>query len=98
MKHATAGVYRIMRQEPVVGQMRYKEWRFAIMPISERDPMWVKRCKEYWELQQETYGLKMSDFTMRINLERNTVETASRIERILPGQRVMDYKAPRLQA
>lgn len=94
---AEGAVYRFMRQPPVIGQMRYKRWTFLIAPSGDADPLWVKRCKEYWELQQETFGLKLSDFTLRTNYLEGYVETAVRIIDILPGRRERSYKAPRLQ-
>lgn len=95
---AEGAIYRFMRQPPVIGQMRYKRWRYLIPPQHDADPVWVKRCKEYWELQQETFGLKVSDFTMRTFHDEGVVETAVRVLDIMPGQRVRDYRAPRVRS
>ena len=95
---ASGAVYRLMKYKPVVGDLRVKSWRFLIPPSGEDDPVWAQRCREYWELQQETFGLKFSDFTMMIDYDEMIVTTAATILAILPGERRMSYTAPRKQA
>ena len=89
-------VYRLMANEPEARQLRAKSWRYMIEPIHEQDPLWVKRAREYWELQEKVYGIEMSDFTLAIDRELNVITTFSVIKRVKPGKRVRYERQPDL--
>ena len=93
-----AGTYRWMKQPAKPGELRVRSWRYLIPPASSDDPMWLKRCHDYWLLQQETYGLRVSDHAMMIDFELQIVTTAAVVLDVLPGRRVRDYVAPRARA
>jgi len=95
---ASANTYRWMKNPPKVGELRVRSWRYLIPPASSDDPMWLDRCKQYWLLQQETYGIAVSDHAMMIDFDEQIVTTAAVIMRVLPGRRVRDYTAPRARA
>lgn len=94
-EQAIGSTYRWMKTPPEVGQLRVKSWSYLIPPIHDADPVWADRCKKYWELQQETYGLKHTNYVMFIDREQHIVTTASVIAEVLPGRRTRDYIAPR---
>lgn len=89
-------VYRTPSKEPTKGELRHKVWAYLIEPTSEQDPIWVQRCKDYWELQAETYGWHMSDFTIAVDWQERVVVTWSVLQDILPGERRPDYVVPRV--
>ena len=89
-------VYRLMANEPEPNQLRARSWRYLIEPINEQDPLWVKRAKDYWELQEQVYGLDMSDFTITVDRELQVVTTFSAILRVKPGKRVRYERQPDL--
>lgn len=91
---ASAQTYRLMRQPAKVGDLRVRSWRYLLPPVSTDDPAWAKRCKDYWALQEQTYGLKHSDFAMFIDWEEMIVTTASVVVEVLPGRRERDWVAP----
>lgn len=88
-------VYRPMANEPFVGQLRSRTWAMPVF-ISEKDgesPLWEQRCREYWERQEQLYGLRMSNFTNFVEPPNPAlgkpafITTYSVIEAILPGER-----------
>lgn len=88
-----ANVYRQPRKGPIhVGQLRSMAWRAVLPPVvAQDDPQWTARCKEYWQLQERLYGLRMSDFTMIIDADEGVVVTFSTVLDVLPGERTLDY-------
>lgn len=96
MEARAGGVYRTPRNEPKRGEVRHKVWRYLFEPEGEYDPVWAERCKAYWELQAETYGWKMSNFTMTVDREEQCVVTWCIVEDILPGERRDGYTLPRV--
>lgn len=95
-----SATYRYMRKPAYVGELRVKTWACLIPPTSDSDPVWAQRCKDYWELQQETYGLKFSNFTMAADCEAGLwyLSTWAVVVGIMPGRRVHGYTAPRVAA
>lgn len=91
---ASANTYRWMTKPPVIGTLRAHSWRYLMPPISDDDPAWIERCKAYWALQEQTYGLRFSNFTMRVGWEEMLVYTHAAILDIMPGRRVADYVVP----
>lgn len=89
-------VYRLMANPPEPRQLRAKTWRYLIEPVHEQDPLWIKRAKDYWELQEKIYGLEMSDFTLAIDRELQVVTTFSAILRVKLGKRVRYERQPDL--
>jgi hypothetical protein len=90
-----SSTYRLMKQAPTIGEVRHRVWQYLIEPSSDQDPVWAARCGNYWQLQQETYGLKFSDFTFVIDWEARCVITFAVLLDVMPGERVAGYKAPR---
>lgn len=91
-------LYRAMKRPAQVGELRMRSWNASLHPpAAEDDPLWVKRCKDYWELQARLYGLRMSDFAMLIGEEDGllgpfpVVSTYSTVLEVLPGERTSDY-------
>jgi hypothetical protein len=95
---SVGGPYRKAKREFVVGQMRTRTWRAAIVPSSEADPLWFQRCGDYWALQERLYGVRLSPFKMLIDKVAGDndqsgvyVTSAVVVEAILPGERTSDY-------
>lgn len=93
---ASTRIYRTMKRPVVIGKLRHKAWSWLIPPTSDVDPVWTKRCQDYWELQQETYGLVFSNFTMVMDWEEQVVITYAVVLDVLPGERRIDYVVPRV--
>lgn len=91
--------YRYTKQPYVIGRLHHKAWQFfeGLGPTSEADLIWAKRAKDYWELQQETFGVKFSDFTLAIDWEDRVVITYAMLLDVLPGERRVDYVVPRIR-
>ncbi len=87
---ASANVWKAMKKPAIVGRVRHKMWRYLIPPTGEDDPHWAENCRKYWELQERTYGLKMSNFTIAIDWGEGVVITYALIERVLEGRRLND--------
>lgn len=77
------------------GEVRHKVWRWLLEPTSSDDPVWTERARAYWELQQETYGLRFDAISVLIDFDERRVITAARVSEVLPGERVSGYVAPR---
>jgi len=91
-------IYRASKNPGGIGTVRHKAWSYfeGLGPTGEDDPIWAKRAKDYWELQQETYGLKFSNFTLVIDREERVVVTYAVVLGIMPGERRVDYTVPRI--
>lgn len=89
--------YRYTKQPYVIGRIHHKAWSYLVEPTSETDPVWAKRAKDYWELQQETFGVKFSDFTLAVDWESRVVVTYAMLLDVLPGERRVDYVVPRIR-
>lgn len=67
-------------------------WRALLPPtVAQDDPLWAKRCKEYWERQERLYGMRLSNFTMILNSDEMIVATYAVVMDVLPGERTNDY-------
>lgn len=91
-------LYRAPRKPIVVGELRMRSWNASTSPpASDLDPVWVKRAKDYWMLQERLYGLRMSGFTLLVGEEDGllgmfpVVSTYAVVEEILPGERTTDH-------
>jgi hypothetical protein len=89
-------IYRFTKQPYVIGRVHHKAWRWLIPPTDEDDPVWAARAKDYWELQQETFGVKFSDFTLAIDWDEGVVISFAMLLDILPGERRVGYIVPRV--
>lgn len=89
-------VYRTPKRAFEVGKLHHKAWSYLIPPEHDTDPTWAKRAKDYWELQQETFGVKFSNFTMAVDWEERVVITWAVLVEVLPGERRVDYVVPRV--
>ena len=87
-KAADDGIYRVMANPPKPGDVRMYERAYIEPPVNDLDPLWVGRCRDYWELQQAIYGLALTDFTMVVDYTRGTVRSYACVQRVLPGKRV----------
>lgn len=66
-------------------------WKALLGPnVAQDDPEWVRRAKNYWEWQQELYGLKLSDFSLVVAPDLGLVRTDCLLLDVLPGERVYD--------
>lgn len=88
--------YRFTKQPYVIGRVHHKAWSYLIPPTGEDDPTWAARAKDYWELQQETFGVKFSNFTLAIDWRERVVVSYAILEDVLPGERRVDYVVPRV--
>lgn len=95
MTTATVDTFRAMKRPAIPGEVRLKVWRFLIPPTAPDDPEWRARCLQYWALQQETFGVVFGQCTMEVDWDEMVVITSARVERVLPGERVIGYVAPR---
>lgn len=84
-------LYRQSKHPLVVGALRTKVWRTLEANLAADDAKWQARCKQYWELQERLYGLRMSDFAMLIDNNEGVVTTASVVLEVLPGERTTDF-------
>lgn len=94
---ASGDVYRYSKKPVTIGEIRHKAWQWLIPPTNDADKVWAARCKAYWELQQETYGIVFSDFTMSMDWEARVVVTYAVVLDVLPGERRVDYVLPRVR-
>jgi len=89
-------VYCYTKQPYVIGRIHHKAWSYLLQPDGEYDPTWVQRAKDYWEGQQERFGVKFSDFTMAVDFEARVVVTYAMLLDVLPGERRVGYTVPRI--
>lgn len=77
------------------GQLRCKTWKLPFY-FGENDgtsPLWEQRAREYWERQEQLFGLVMSNFTNLVEPpnpatgEPGYVSTYSTVLEVLPGER-----------
>lgn len=86
--------YRPMQNPATPGEVRSKRWSMAFCngPQDAQDPVWIKRCQDYWRRQQELYGLEFGNFTVSVvppqDGEPAQILTSSVVLRVLPGERV----------
>ena len=92
-----SSTYRYCKNPPVVGQIRHKVWRYLVEPLHEQDPEWIKRCANYWTIQQETFGLVFSDFTLSVDFDEGCVITYVVLLDVLPGTRTADFVCQRVR-
>lgn len=81
-------VYKRMLKTVHVEDIRMHEVSYLVAPSGQDDPTWAKRMASYWMLQELTYGLRMTDFTMVVDYAKGTVRSYAGILAILPGDRV----------
>lgn len=91
-------LYRQPKEPFEPGKMRVKTWRMFEVNVAQDDPIWAARCKQYWELQERLFGVKMSDFTMLVDNNEGFVSTYSVCMDVLPGERTTDYERVPAQA
>lgn len=92
-------LYRATAQPLEVGQLRMRSWNASLAPPrGDLDPVWVKRCEDYWRLQERLYGMKLGGYTLLVGEERSVlgpypvVSTYAVVTDILPGERTTDYR------
>lgn len=96
--HAQAGgTYRELQTPAHLGQLRSMAWK-CIAGTDPQDPIWIKRCREYWERHEQTYGLRMTNFTIMVEpdgyLGTDVLVTYAAVQEVLPGTRIpYDAKA-----
>lgn len=83
-------LYRTPKEPFVPGELRLKSWRTLESNIAQDDPTWAARCKQYWELQERLYGVKLSNFTMAVDNNEGFVSTYTVCVEVLPGERTFD--------
>lgn len=88
---AGSNIFRASKRPPEINELRARSWSFLLPPESETDPVWVERCKRYWELQERLYGLRFSDFVMFVDYGNEIVTTCAYVMDIMPGQREPNY-------
>jgi hypothetical protein len=92
-----SNTYRYLRKPAYVGQLRMKGWAYVIPPSGAADPEWIKRAKEFWQLQAETFGLRFEDeILLSVDYGSGCVVSAVHVAEILPGRRTRDYATPRV--
>lgn len=91
-------LYRAPKKPIVVGELRMRSWNASMSPpTGELDPIWTKRAKDYWLLQERLFGMRVSGFTLLVGEEDGllgrypVVSTYAVVEEILPGARTFDY-------
>lgn len=80
------------------GELRFKSWNAMFEPPTGPDDVkWAARAKQYWELQERLYGLRLSDFALLVDEVDTTVgrapvvTTVVTVLEVLPGERTSDY-------
>lgn len=89
--------YRFTKRPYVIGRVHHRAWSYLIPPTHDYDPIWVERAGEYWAIQQETFGVKFSDFTISIDWDERVVVTFAVLLDVLPGERTVDYVVPKVR-
>ena len=86
-------LYRAMKRPATKGQLRTRTWQTLVPPVDEADPVWFKRCGDYWARQEKLFGLAMSPFRMIISAVDGVVyvSTYAVVLDILPGLRTTDW-------
>lgn len=85
-------LYRKPKRPFVAGELRLKSWStLPGLDVAPDNPMWAARCKQYWELQERLYGVKLSDFTMAVDNVNGFVSTYAVVMDVLPGERTSDH-------
>ncbi len=84
-------VYRKPREAFEPGALRMKSWRTLEANIAQDDKTWAARCKQYWELQERLYGVRLSNFTMLVDNNEGFVSTYCVVLEVLPGERTADH-------
>lgn len=97
--------YRQPKKPFRIGGWRVKHWQAVLPPDGLDDPVWVKRAVDYWELQEKTFGIKLSPGTLSMNVitqdgqpDQIVVSTSAMVLDILPGHRTPDFKLPQVAA
>lgn len=88
-------VFRPMKNPAVVGELRSHTWAMEVYlgPNDGISPVWSKRCREYWERQQQLYGIVLGDFTNLVEPPDPAtgkpayISTYAPVLAILPGER-----------
>lgn len=94
-QHATVAIWQEARRPFAVGELRSRTWRCLIPAEGDDDPLWAERAKDYWQLQERTYGVKFFDrIANAYDPDLMTMTTFATVERVLPGQRI-DMRASR---
>lgn len=89
-------MYRAAKVEMKPGQVRSRRWRYVLPPTSDHDPVWVGRIRDYWRLVERLYGVVVDKGTLLMHIDEaeRTVTSWVRIDRVLPGERVVGYDPP----
>jgi hypothetical protein len=94
---ASRNVYRHRRKPIVPNDLHLKSWRYGVAPASANDPVWIKRCADYWQLQAETYGIRYhDDMAVMVDFGLGIVTTAIHVAEALPGRRTKDFTVARV--
>ena len=85
-------LYRAATHPFIPGELRMKAWSAILPPVvAQDDPLWASRCKQYWELQERLYGVRLSDYSMVLNPDEGVVATYAVVLEVLPGERTADH-------
>jgi len=84
---ASRHTFKKLAKPATVGQLRSKTVATLVPPTGDDDPLWRERFREYWELQEKVYGLRMSDFTYVYDDDIQMVTSFSTVLEVLSGTR-----------
>lgn len=96
MDARVGGPFMRMKSPPFSGELRTKTWRCAVLPevdMSQHEAIWLKRCIDYWALQEQVYGLRLSPCKMIIGKAEDGnwyCSTYVVVDKVLPGERTLD--------
>ena len=81
-------IYKRASDPFCMGQKRQRVWRAFLMPNTPQDdPLWGKRCREYWDRQGMIYGVVFSEPRVAIDNQNGLVMTEAHVLQVLPGER-----------
>lgn len=83
-------LFREPKNPLVPGELRMKSWK-TVQGLAPDDPVWEKRCKQYWELQERLFGFVASEFAMAVDSNEGFVSTYVTVLAVVDGERTKDY-------
>lgn len=85
-------IYRAAKNPHRVGELRVKSWACIVPAVPDpEDPVWSKRCRDYWLRQSRLYGVRFANFMFLFDEEIGAVSTYAVVDEVLPGERTWDF-------
>lgn len=82
---AKLGPFKRMKNPTKVGQLKAMTWKAPF--VHGVNQVWANRCRDYWDLQERTYGVIYSDHRNAYDEMTSTITTFATVLAIVPGER-----------